>query len=207
MTEEPAQMESALTETALADELDRAGIERPADRAYEGIRRAILSGLLPGGTHLREEALAQMTGTSRTPVREALRRIVGEGLAHDEGRSSFVAQFPFEEVAIIFDIRARLEGYAAFVAAERITDAELQGLAQIIEGRDGPGCDPPLCRVEHRFSHRDHQRHPLPTDAQPVGARHLDAAGNDQAIRLVAAGEHLSLEPTAPRPSGRAGGT
>lgn len=136
MTEEPAQMESALTETALADELDRAGIERPADRAYEGIRRAILSGLLPGGTHLREEALAQMTGTSRTPVREALRRIVGEGLAHDEGRSSFVAQFPFEEVAIIFDIRARLEGYAAFVAAERITDAELQGLAQIIEEID-----------------------------------------------------------------------
>lgn len=120
----------------LSDSLSLDGIDRPADRAYTGIRRAILSGVLPGGAHLREEALAKMTGTSRTPVREALRRLVGEGLARDEGRSRFVAEFPFEEVAVIFDIRARLEGYAARLAAERITAPELDELARLIDRID-----------------------------------------------------------------------
>lgn len=125
-------MKPALDETALLAELDSAGIDKPAERAYEGIRRAILSGMLPGGTHLGEQSLAQMTGTSRTPVREALRRIVSEGLAHEDGRSRFVAEFPFEEVVIVFDIRARLESYAARLAAESITDDELSNLSRII---------------------------------------------------------------------------
>jgi DNA-binding GntR family transcriptional regulator len=122
--------------SALSDALDLAGIDRPAERAYQGIRRAILSGMLPGGAHLGEESLARMTGTSRTPVREALRRIVGEGLAHEDGRSRFVAEFPFEEIAIVFDIRARLESYAARIAAERITAPELAELSHIIMAID-----------------------------------------------------------------------
>ncbi len=125
-----------MTKDTTLEELDRAGIDKPADRAYEGIRRAILSGTLPGGAHLGEESLARMTGTSRTPVREALRRIVGEGLAHEDGRSRFVAKFPFEEVAIVFDIRARLESYAARLAAERITAEELTDLSGIISKID-----------------------------------------------------------------------
>jgi len=123
---------TASEETGLENALDLTDIGKPADRAYEGIRRAILSGILPGGAHLREEALAQMTGTSRTPVREALRRIVSEGLAHEEGRSRFVAEFPFEEVTIIFNIRARLESYAAGLAAECMTAAELKDLTRIV---------------------------------------------------------------------------
>lgn len=126
---------TALSE-GLGESLSLDGIDRPADRAYTGIRRAILSGVLKGGAHLGEEALAKMTGTSRTPVREALRRLVGEGLARDEGRSRFVAEFPFEEVAVIFDIRARLEGYAARLASERITAAELDELARLVHEID-----------------------------------------------------------------------
>lgn len=126
----------AIPEAELGESLQLDGIDRPADRAYTGIRRAILSGALPGGAHLREEALARMTGTSRTPVREALRRLVGEGLARDEGRSRFVAEFPFEEVAVIFDIRARLESYGARLAAERITQAELDDLIRIVDDID-----------------------------------------------------------------------
>jgi len=120
----------------LGESLSLDGIERPADRAYMGIRQAILSGALKGGAHLGEEALARLTGTSRTPVREALRRLVGEGLARDEGRSRFVSEFPFEEVAVIFDIRARLEGYAARLAAERIVSAELDELARLVDEID-----------------------------------------------------------------------
>jgi DNA-binding transcriptional MocR family regulator len=82
------------------------GIAKPAERAYLGIRHAILTGLLKGGDHLREETLAQMTGTSRTPVREALRRLVAEGLATADNRHRFVTDFSYDEVVIIFDGRA-----------------------------------------------------------------------------------------------------
>jgi DNA-binding GntR family transcriptional regulator len=110
--------------------------QRPVDRAYEGIRRAILLGKLKPGDHLPEEMLAAMTGTSRTPVREALRRLAGEGLATVSNRHRFVTEFSYEEVVIIFDIRAQLESYATAVAAEKITEAELERLSEIIEAID-----------------------------------------------------------------------
>ncbi|TFF27689.1 GntR family transcriptional regulator [Jiella endophytica] len=126
---------------SLAEELDGEGIERPAERAYQGIRRAILRGELPAGSHLGEEALAKMTGTSRTPVREALRRLVGEGLARANQRHRFVADFSFEEVSIVFEIRARLESYAARIAAAAVTAEELEQLERIVDAIDeiGPG--------------------------------------------------------------------
>ena len=104
---------------------------RPVDRAYEGIRRRILNGGLKAGEHLGEEQLAALTSTSRTPVREALRRLAGEGLVF-VGRNgrSYVAEFdPFEADAV-FEIRARLEGYAAELAATRIG---AEGLAKLEE--------------------------------------------------------------------------
>jgi DNA-binding GntR family transcriptional regulator len=132
----------------LTGELHLDEIERPAERAYQGIRHAILSGALPGGSHLPEEALAQMTGTSRTPVREALRRLVAEGLARADHRHRYVADFSYEELKIVFDIRARLESYAARVAAELITAAEITELEHIIDQIDGIGeaHDPALIR-------------------------------------------------------------
>src|SRR5215203_5659482 len=84
------------------------GRERPADKAYLGIRRAILTGVLKSGDHLREEPLAQMTGTSRTPVRDALGRLVAEGLAVQINRHRFVADFSFEEITVVFGLRARI---------------------------------------------------------------------------------------------------
>lgn len=111
----------------------------PAQRAYDTIRQAILSGQLKGGEHLREEPLARLTGTSRTPVREALRRLVAEGLAVAESRHRFVADFSFDEVVLMFDLRARMEGYAARVAAQRITAAEIERLAQLVEEMDEVG--------------------------------------------------------------------
>lgn len=122
------------------DGLDLMGEEgasqRPADRAYHGIRRAILSGELKSGEHLREELLAQMTGTSRTPVRDALNRLVAEGLATQDGRHRFVADFSFEEIITVFELRSQIEGYAASLAAQRITTAELDRLDAIIRRID-----------------------------------------------------------------------
>jgi len=112
------------------------GRERPADKAYLGIRRAILNGVLKSGEHLREEPLAQMTGTSRTPVRDALGRLVAEGLAVQVNRHRFVADFSFEEITVVFGLRAKIEGYAASLAAQRITPSELDALADTIRKID-----------------------------------------------------------------------
>lgn len=116
----------------LMSRLRRSKNQRPADRAYEGIREAILTGVLRSGDHLREEQLATMTGTSRTPVREALRRLVGEGLATVENRHRFVTDFSYEEVVIVFELRSKVESYAAGVAASKINDTELMTLERII---------------------------------------------------------------------------
>ncbi|MBN7806762.1 MULTISPECIES: GntR family transcriptional regulator [Agrobacterium] len=123
----------------LPDEADDETLEleqRPVDRAYEGIRRAILIGTLKPGDHLPEEMLATMTGTSRTPVREALRRLAAEGLATVINRHRFVSKFSYEEVIIVFELRARLESYAAEVAARKITEAELVKLQRLIDEID-----------------------------------------------------------------------
>ena len=57
-----------------------AGDSRAADRAYADIRHQILSGERAAGEWLREDDLAALLGVSRTPVREALRRLAAEGL-------------------------------------------------------------------------------------------------------------------------------
>lgn len=109
---------------------------RPVERAYQGIRHAILTGDLRPGEHLVEQQLAALTGTSRTPVREALRRLVGEGLATARNRHRFVTVFSEEEAAVVFDLRATLEGYAAGLAAARIEEHELAHLAALTEAID-----------------------------------------------------------------------
>lgn len=111
--------------------------QRPVERAYQGIRHAILTGALKPGDHLREESLAAMTGTSRTPVREALRRLVAEGLATAENRHRFVTDFSYEEVVIVFELRAKVESYAAGVAAQKITDEEIRKLERLVVAIDG----------------------------------------------------------------------
>jgi DNA-binding GntR family transcriptional regulator len=105
---------------------------RRVDRAYDEIRRRILHGQLRSGDHLGEEQLALLTNNSRTPVREALRRLAGEGLvAIGANRRSYVAEFdPFEADAV-FEIRARLESYACELAATRITKEGIGKLEEV----------------------------------------------------------------------------
>lgn len=110
--------------------------DKPAERAYSGIRDAILSGKLSPGDHLREEPLAEMTSTSRTPVREALRRLVADGLAREENRHRYVTEFTDAEITLMFDLRARIEGFAASLCAIRIDQAGLQHLDGLIAQMD-----------------------------------------------------------------------
>jgi DNA-binding GntR family transcriptional regulator len=100
-----------------------------ADRAYSEIRGLILSGDASPGTPLREEALADIVGVSRTPVREALRRLEAELYAvRTPGGRLVVADWDVDDVAEMFALRAMLEGHAAARAARRMTPAGLADL-------------------------------------------------------------------------------
>ena len=97
-----------------------------ADRAYAEIRGLILAGDACPGTPLREEALADIVGVSRTPIRDALRRLEAELYAvRTPGGRLVVANWNNDDVAEIFALRAMLEGHAAARAARRITPAQL----------------------------------------------------------------------------------
>ncbi|MFM5914901.1 GntR family transcriptional regulator [Chakrabartia godavariana] len=102
-------------------------MSRASDRAYDVIRNMILSGELPAGAQLVEEALAEKCGVSRTPVREAMRRLESDLLVtRTDTQRSFVADWSLDDVADAFELRAMLEGQAARRAAERMTDAALE---------------------------------------------------------------------------------
>ncbi len=102
-------------------------MSRASHRAYETIRSMILSGELPAGGQLAEEALAERCGVSRTPVRDALRRLESDLLVtRTDTQRSFVADWSLDDVADAFELRAILEGRAARRAAERMTEAALE---------------------------------------------------------------------------------
>ena len=102
-------------------------MSRASDRAYNAIRSMILSGELAARAQLGEEALAERCGVSRTPVREALRRLEADLLVYrTDTQRSFVADWSLDDVSDAFDLRAKLEGMAARRAAERMTPSALE---------------------------------------------------------------------------------
>lgn len=101
-------------------------MSRASNKAYETIRSMILSGELQAGAQLAEEALAERCGVSRTPVRDALRRLEADLLVtRTDTHRCFVADWSISDVGDAFELRAMLEGRAARRAAERMTDAAL----------------------------------------------------------------------------------
>jgi DNA-binding GntR family transcriptional regulator len=104
-------------------------MSRASDRAYDRIRNMILSGTLPPGEQIGEEQLAITCGVSRTPVRDALRRLEAElFIRRNESQRSFVADWSIDDVEDGFVLRAMLEGYAAKRAAQRITWDQIERL-------------------------------------------------------------------------------
>jgi DNA-binding GntR family transcriptional regulator len=105
-----------------------------ADHAYETIRAKILSGELAEGERLTEQGIAGDLGISRTPVRDAIRQLIHEGFVErGNGYNTRVASFPEDELEQIFEIRRRLESYAAFRAAQFATPEEIAKLRELSE--------------------------------------------------------------------------
>lgn len=85
--------------------------------AYDFIRNAILEGDYVPGQRLTEEALADELSLSRTPIREAIKRLESEGLVTSVKRGVAVRTFSRTDIEHIYDLRALIEGYAAAQAA------------------------------------------------------------------------------------------
>ncbi len=103
-----------------------------SEQTYSTLLARIQRGELQPGAFLVESELAATLGVSRTPVREAIRRLAAEGLVRAEGRRrAQVRDFAANEVEELFEIRARLESYAAQRAATRLTPLQLQQLREL----------------------------------------------------------------------------
>ena len=101
-------------------------------QAYNRIRHDIVSGTLKEHERLTEQALAEQLGLSRTPVREALKRLIHEGfLERQAGYSTRVAQFSNDETEQIFQLRQMLEGYAIKRAASLATEQQIAKLRHL----------------------------------------------------------------------------
>lgn len=100
---------------------------------FETLREAIISAVLRPGERLMEIQLAEEMGVSRTPVREAIRKLELEGFVVMVPRKgAYVAGISIKDIADVFEIRAAMEGLAAGLAAERITEEELEQLERIL---------------------------------------------------------------------------
>jgi DNA-binding GntR family transcriptional regulator len=102
--------------------------------AYATIREQIISGEYAMGARLGEAELATALGVSRTPIREALRRLSADGLVEAEAnRGARVASWTPDDLDQIYELRALLEGHAAARAATRVTPEDLEQLAELCD--------------------------------------------------------------------------
>ncbi|QVM82713.1 GntR family transcriptional regulator [Novosphingobium decolorationis] len=120
---------------------------KTSEQVYRQIRAGILAGDFEPGMFVPEDEFASYCGTSRTPVREAIARLVSETLLQRSGtRRVFVPLWSDGEVEELFTLRAKLEAHCAERAAELITPdeiAELRTHADFIDAALGGEADIP----------------------------------------------------------------
>ena len=107
-----------------------------ADQVFEKLENDIITGVYPRGEILTELKLVENLGVSRTPIREALRRLEQERLIAESGKGSVVLGITLEDLMDIMNIRQRIEGLAAYYATKNLTPEGEQRLRTINELQD-----------------------------------------------------------------------
>jgi len=106
-----------------------------ADVAQQALRQMIVRGELAPGERLVEPELGEALGISRTPLRDALKTLAAEGLVQlRRNRNSIVAPIDAEQLAHLFEVEAGMEGMAAVLACERMTNTEIKRL-EVLQDR------------------------------------------------------------------------
>ena len=104
-----------------------------ADQVFEKIEDDIIYGVYRRGEILTELKLAEALGVSRTPIREALRRLEQERMIEDSGKGSVVLGITKDDLLDIMDIRIRVEGLASYYAAKNITQEGIDQLNHLTD--------------------------------------------------------------------------
>lgn len=107
-----------------------------ADQVFERLESDIIHGVFARGEVLTELKLVDLLGVSRTPIREALRRLEQERLIEESGKGSVVLGITQEDVLDIMDIRQRIEGLASFYATKNANEESIKELAHIMDLQD-----------------------------------------------------------------------
>src|ERR1700733_6237837 len=130
------KMAAMKSEPDLAGNLAQFPVARPDrvnDQVYRHLRQAILTEQIPAGTRLRETEIAANLKVSRTPVREAISRLVGDFLVRELSTGGVEVVDAMSEIAEIYHIREALELCAAKLAAGRISRVQLQRLDALVK--------------------------------------------------------------------------
>lgn len=104
-----------------------------ADQIFEQLERDILTGKYQRGELLSETRLASELGVSRTPIREAIRRLEQEHILDESSRGAVVVGISKEDMYDMYEIRIQLEGIAAERAASHISNDELNKMREILD--------------------------------------------------------------------------
>lgn len=144
------------------------------ERTYWELRRALLNRAIRPGERLLEAKLAQQLGVSRTPVREALARLAAEGLADQlPGSRGVIVRDIGQELDDIYGLRQVLEGYAARLAATRITAEELNAIEELYN------------HIGARIEGAEENEAELQAHAELTNSFHLRIAAASRSPRLV----------------------
>ena len=118
-----------MADDATTPELSPIQVDSVVSMAYANLRSLILAGDLAPGSRLAQAELAKQLGTSRTPVREALRRLAGEGLVEFHPNRGFrTSDLGLDAVLRRLEVRLLVEPGISALAAERREDAHLQAM-------------------------------------------------------------------------------
>ena len=157
--------------------MNRLSVPR-AEYVYDWVKDQIRSGKLEPGTRLTEAEIAKQIGVSRTPVREAINRLLSEGqLSHTSARGFSVAILTRQQIMELYALREFLEGASARFAAHHAAPSEIEALREQLDGAVGIE-DPQKLAVFNRRFHREissagHNRYSEKALAQMVDSLEL----------------------------------
>jgi len=161
-----------------------------ADHVYQRLVDAIHSGTLAGGAPLHVADLATQFNVSPSPVRDAISRLAGEGLAvNNSNRRTTVVTFSKKDIIETFQLRGILECGAVFLAAQRATPAQLAELHRVAEQCDSIASDPAQKKAKLDL---DNQFHLLLADAGGNALLHQEIARCNRRVRAI---QWLKLDP------------
>ena len=107
-----------------------------ADQVFDKLENDIIQGIYAKGEILTELKLVEQLGVSRTPIRDALRRLEQERLIADTGKGSLVLGITDDDLVDIMNIRERIEGLVAYYAAKNITPEGIKELKHLTDLQD-----------------------------------------------------------------------